>query len=202
MTPNIALSESRLDANIFQHKPYLEQFTKEKGLALKVLAQVPTAPLGLYPAKLKNLSDIKIESSVAIPNDPTNLSRALTILSDLNWIKLKEGVDPFLIGLQDIKDNPKKLKITLLEAAQIPRVIKDVDYAVINGNYATSAGLKLTSALVQEKSNQYINWVVVEEKNMSSQKSKDLIEVLNSEAFKNFARQKFEGYKWPDSWAQ
>lgn len=202
VTPNIALAEGRLDVNIFQHKPYLEQFAKEKGLALKVLAQVPTAPLGLYPAKLKDIKDVKTESSIAIPNDPTNLSRALTILSELGWIKINKDADPFLISSKDITENPKKLKITLLEAAQIPRVLKDVDYAVINGNYATSAGISLTSALVQEQSNLYINWAVVSEKNLISEASKDLTTALNSDEFKTFAAERFKGYKVPEAWTK
>ncbi|WP_200860198.1 MetQ/NlpA family ABC transporter substrate-binding protein [Pseudobdellovibrio exovorus] len=200
VTPNLALAEGRLDANIFQHKPYLDQFAKEKGLKLSAVAQVPTAPLGLYAGKLKSLDEVKEESKIAIPNDATNLSRALTILSDLGWVEISKNANPLLVGTKDITKNPKKLKIVLLEAAQLPRALADVDYAVINGNYATSAGMALTSALTQEKSDLYVNWAVVTEKNKDSVFTKDLVEVLNSEELKKYANTKFKGYKFPTSW--
>lgn len=200
VTPNLALSEGRLDANIFQHKPYLDQFAKEKGLKLSAVAQVPTAPLGLYAGKLKSLADVKNESKIAIPNDATNLSRALTILSDLGWIEISKNANPLLVGTKDITKNQKKLKIVLLEAAQLPRALADVDFAVINGNYVTSAGIALTSALTQEKSDLYINWLVVAEKNKDSAVTKDLVEVLNSEEVKKYSQTKFKGYKFPSSW--
>lgn len=200
VTPNIALAEGRVDVNIFQHKPYLDQFAKEKGLKLSVLAQVPTAPLGLYPGKLKSLDAVKVGSSIAIPNDPTNLSRALTILSDVGWISIKPGVNPLLVSVRDVAVNEKKLKITPLEAAQIPRATQDVDFAIINGNYATNAGIALTSALVQEQSDLHVNWAVVAEKNLSAVFAKDLLAALNSEEFKKYANTRFKGYKLPSAW--
>lgn len=202
VTPNLALADGRVDVNIFQHKPYLDQFAKEKGLRLSPLAQVPTAPLGLYPAKLKTLNEVKNGSSIAIPNDPTNLSRALTILSDLGWIEIAKDASPLLVGTKDIVKNPKNLKILPLEAAQIPRATQDVDFAVINGNYATNAGIALTSALVQEKSNLYVNWAVVTEKNIATKFSKDLIAILNSDDFKKYAHARFKGYKLPEAWTK
>ncbi|MBC7464886.1 MAG: hypothetical protein H7256_02750, partial [Bdellovibrio sp.] len=200
VTPNLALSDGQLDVNIFQHKPYLEQFAKEKHLKLTPVAQVPTAPLGLYAGKLKTLAAVKNESTIAIPNDVTNLSRALTILSDLGWIEVAKNANPLLVSVKDISKNPKDLKIKLLEAAQLPRVLADVDYAVINGNYATTSGLKLESALAQEKSELYVNWAVTTEKNATSKFAQDLITALNSEDFKKYAKSKFKGYKYPSSW--
>ncbi|MBC7467638.1 MAG: hypothetical protein H7256_16725, partial [Bdellovibrio sp.] len=106
VTPNLALSDGQLDVNIFQHKPYLEQFAKEKNLKLAAIAQVPTAPLGLYAGKLKTLAAVKNESTIAIPNDATNLSRALTILSDLGWIEVAKNANPLLVSIKDISKNP------------------------------------------------------------------------------------------------
>lgn len=200
VTPNIALAEGRIDVNIFQHKPYLETFAKEKGLALKPLAEVPTAPLGLYAGKRKSLADVQTGSSIAIPNDPTNLARALRILADLGWIELAPQANLLLVSPRDITKNPKNLKIRPLEAAQIPRATEDVDFAVINGNYATNAGIKLDSALTREKSNDFINWAVIAEKNQSAEFAKDLNAALNSAEFKAYADKRFKGYKRPTAW--
>lgn len=198
--PNIALSEGSLDLNIFQHKPYLDQFAKEKGLSLTPIAQVPTAPLGIYPGKLKQLSEVKNGSTVAMPNDPTNLARALLILADLKWIELPAKFDPFKIAPKDIVKNPKNIKIVQLEAAQIPRATQDVDYAIINGNYVVSSGMSLTSKLMGEKSDAYINWAVVRSKEAQSDFAKAVIEALNSKEFQAYAKNKFKGYKYPSSW--
>lgn len=202
MTPNIALAEGKIDLNIFQHKPYLDQFIKEKGLQLSPLAQVPTAPLGLYSGKLKSINEVKNNSSIAMPNDPTNLSRALNILADLGWIEVNKDVNPLLVGIKDIIKNPKNLKIIPLEAAQVPRAAQDVDFAIINGNYATSAGISLNSVLTQEKSNTFINWIVVTHHNLNSDFAKDIITITNTDAFKKYAKAKFKGYKYPEIWTK
>jgi D-methionine transport system substrate-binding protein len=198
--PNIALSEGSLDANIFQHKPYLDQFAKEKGLSLTPIAQVPTAPLGIYGGKLKSLAQVKSGSTVAMPNDPTNLARALLILADLKWIELPAKIDPFKVGPSDITKNIKNIKIVQLEAAQIPRALTDVDYAIINGNYVVSSGMLLTSALAPERSDAYVNWAVVRTKEVGSPFAKAVVEALNSNEFKTYAKNKFKGYKYPSNW--
>lgn len=198
--PNIALSEGSLDLNIFQHKPYLEQFAREKGLNLKPIAQVPTAPMGIYAGKIKTLAAVKTGSSVAVPNDPTNLARALLILADLKWIELPAKIDPFKVSPADIVKNPKNIKIVQLEAAQIPRALLDVDFAIINGNYVVSSGLSLTSKLAPEKSEAYINWAVVRSKDSSSDFAKAVIEALNSKEFQTYAKNKFKGYRYPTTW--
>lgn len=199
VTPNIALAEGSLDLNIFQHKPYLDQFAKEKGLKLSTLAQVPTAPLGLYPGKLKNLNLVKAGSVVSVPNDPTNQARALLILADLKWIELAKNINPLTVSLSDAKPI-KGIKIVQLEAAQLPRSRDDVDFAIINGNYATLSGLKLTDALVQEKSNLYVNWVVIKNADAQAAYIKDVNTALNSEGFKKYAKARFPGYKLPANW--
>jgi D-methionine transport system substrate-binding protein len=198
--PNIALSERALDVNIFQHKPYLDEFTKEKNLSLSVLTPVPTAPLGLYSGTSKSLAEVKEGLTIAVPNDPTNLARALVILSELGWIELKKSINPLRVSLKDISIYKIKLKIVQLEAAQLPRSLSDVNYAVINGNYATSAGLALTSSLAKEKNVRYINHMVVRTADLNSTFAKDLVQISKSATFKEFARKKFPGYQYPSDW--
>lgn len=198
--PNLALAEGSLDVNVFQHKPYLDNFAKEHKLALKEVFQVPTAPLGVYPGKVKSLKDVKEGSTVAAPNDPTNFARALVMFADLGWVKLKPGVNPLTASERDIADNVKKIKIVQLEAAQLPRSRGDVDVAVINGNYATSSGIKLTEALFQEKSYAYVNWGVVRAADAAKPWARDVIAAYGSKEFAGWAKQKYQGYKLPQGW--
>jgi D-methionine transport system substrate-binding protein len=198
--PNLALQEGALDVNVFQHKPYLDNFVKEHKLSLKEVFQVPTAPLGIYPGKLKSLKEVKDGSTISAPNDPSNFARALVMLSDLGWVKLKPGVNPLTASERDIAVNVKKLKIVQLEAAQLPRSRSDVDFAVINGNYATSSGIKLTEAIFQEKSYAYINWGVVRAADAGKPWARDVIAAYNSKAFSDWAKKKYAGYKLPQGW--
>jgi D-methionine transport system substrate-binding protein len=198
--PDLALSEGSLDVNVFQHKPYLDSFSKEHALKLTAVFQVPTAPLGIYAGKTASLKDLKNGATVAAPNDPSNFARALVMFSDLGWIKLKPGINPLTASQHDIAANPKNIKILPLEAAQLPRARSDADFAVINGNYATSSGLKLTEALYQEKSYAYINWGVVRSADAAKPWVKDVIAAYNSAEFKSWAKQKYAGYKFPAGW--
>lgn len=198
--PNLGLSEGSLDVNVFQHKPYLESFAKEHKLKLSPVFQVPTAPLGLYAGKTRALKDVKPGATVAAPNDPSNFARALVMLNDLGWIKLKAGINPLTASQHDIAANPKNIKLLPLEAAQLPRARTDADFAVINGNYATSSGLKLTEALYQEKSYAYVNWGVVRSADVSKPWVKDVVAAYNSASFKTWAKQKYAGYKFPAAW--
>ena len=200
--PNLALAEGELDINVFQHKPYLDDFKKEHKLDITEAFQVPTAPLGLYPGKLKSLDEVKEGSSVSAPNDPSNFARALVMLNELGWIKLKDGVNPLTASKADIAENPKNIKIVELEAAQLPRSRADVDFAVVNGNYAMSSGMKLTEALFQEPSFAYVNWAAVKTADKDSQWLKDVTEAYNSDEFKTYARKRFEGYKYPAAWGE
>ena len=198
--PNLALSEGTLDVNIFQHKPYLDGFAQEKGLKLSPLASVPTAPLGLYAGKLKTLAEVKDGTTIAVPNDPSNLARALVILSEIGWIELKKNISPLRVSLKDLQKNSRNLKIVQLEAAQLPRSLGDVDYAVINGNYATSAGIPLASAIAREKNDNYINHAVVRTDDLNSVFARDFADAVRSASFKAFAKKRFEGYKFPSDW--
>ena len=140
--PNEALSKGDIDANAFQHKPYLDTFKKENNLDLVEVFQVPTAPLGIYSGKKTTLDDVYKGMRVSAPNDPSNFARALVMMDDLGWITLKDNIDPLTASKTDIADNSKyDIEIIELEAAQLPRARDEVDFAVINGNYASGAGI-------------------------------------------------------------
>ncbi len=198
--PNLALAEGDLDINIFQHKPYLEEFSSEKNLKLTAIAQVPTAPLGLYAGRSKSLNQVKAGSTVAVPNDPTNLARALVILADIGWVQLNGKIDPLKVTVSDIQKYGINIKIVQLEAAQLPRALGDVDFAIINGNYATSSGISLTSALASERSDAYINWAVSRSSDVNIDYVKAVREVIHSSQLKQFAATRFPGYKQPEQW--
>jgi len=183
--PNLALSNKSIDANVFQHTVYLEKFSADKGLKLSPLIKVPTAAVGLYSKKYKSIAEIKDGSTVTVPNDPTNLARALRFLQSLGLIKIKANLDATKASEKDITENPKKLKIQPIEAAQIPRTVESVDVAVANGNYAISAGI-YPSALDREVlTENYINIIAVRTDDLQSQFAKDIKEVVESEAFAN-----------------
>lgn len=148
--PNLALEDGSLDANYFQHKPYLDQFNAEKKTHIVPVAAVHFEPMGIYPGKTKSINEIKDGAVIGVPNDVTNEARALQLLAEQKLITLKEGV-----GLKatpkDILQNPKKLQFKELEAAQLPLALQDLDVAVINGNYAVNAGLQKTVLTTESK---------------------------------------------------
>ncbi len=192
VTPNIAVNEGELDANFFQHLPYLEEFNKNKNTDLVKTVNVHLEPMGLYSNKIKTLSELEDGATIAVPNDPTNESRALDIL-------VKEGLLTFkdvdFKTVVDIIDNPKNLKIEELDAPQLPRVLDEVDAAIINTNYALAADLNpLKDALVIEsKDSPYANIVVVKKGNENKEYIKALDEVINSSEIKKFIREKYQG---------
>lgn len=199
--PNIALADGDLDINIFQHKPYLDTFKKENNLDLVEVFQVPTAPLGVYSGKKTVLEDAFKGMSVSAPNDPSNFARALVMMNELGWITLKDNIDPLTASKSDIADNSKyDIKIVELEAAQLPRARDEVDFAIINGNYATDSGIKLTEALFQEPSFAYVNWSAIKTADKDKKWVKDVTEAYNSDAFKKYAHDSFPGYKYPKIW--
>lgn len=202
VTPNQALAENAIDINIFQHKPYLDGFKAEHNLDLTEVFQVPTAPLGIYPGKLTALDQVKDGSTVSIPNDPSNLARALVMLDNLGWIKLKEGVDPLRAARTDIAENTKNIEFIEMEAANLPRSRQDVDFAIVNGNYAMSSGMKLAEALFQEPSFAYINWSAVRTADKDAQWVQDVTAAYNSAEFKEYAHKRFVGYKYPAVWGE
>ena len=197
--PNFALAEGSLDANVFQHIVYLKKFAAEHKLALTDLITIPTAPIAIYSKKHKTLDDVKEGTTVGLPNDPTNQARALVLLDQLKWIKLRDNFDPVRASEKDIAVNTKKIKLLPLEAAQLPRSLGDTDYSFINGNYALASGLKLTEALVAEKiSPNYINLVAIRTADKDKQFAKDLAAAYRSREFLDITNKHFAGYSKPD----
>jgi D-methionine transport system substrate-binding protein len=181
--PNLALNNKAIDVNIFQHSVYLAKFSADKGLNLSPLITVPTAALGIYSKKYKSIAEIKDGSSITIPNDATNLARALRYLQTVGLLKIKPDIDAAKASEKDIAENPKKLKIRPVEAAQIPRTVDGVDIAVANGNYAISAGIYSTAIDREILSEDYINVIAVRTADLNSQFVKDIKEIVQSDAF-------------------
>ncbi|SOZ39380.1 MetQ/NlpA family ABC transporter substrate-binding protein [Cupriavidus neocaledonicus] len=196
--PNLALADGAIDANAFQHVAYLKKFSADRKLALSDVIQVPTAPIGIYSRKHKALAEVKAGNTVSLPNDPTNLARAIAILQQIGWVTLKPGTDPIRASERDIDTNPHKLKLVQLEAAQLPRSLDDVDYAFVNGNYALASGLKLTSALALEKiPDYYMNLVAVKTADLNKPFVRDIREAYQSAEFKAVTQQRFAGFVPP-----
>lgn len=198
--PNLALAEGSLDINIFQHQPYLEGFKAQHNLAIEAAFQIPTAPYGLYGGKVKTLDGAYKGMTVSAPNDPSNYARVLVILDYLGWIKLKENVDPLTASRHDILENPMEVEIITLEAPQLPRSLQDVDFSAINGNFAISAGLNPKDAVFKEPNFTFVNWSAVRSEDRDSEWLKDVTAAFNSEEFKQFSAERFEGYQLPEAW--
>ncbi|MCQ4312199.1 MetQ/NlpA family ABC transporter substrate-binding protein [Pseudomonas stutzeri] len=192
--PNIQVSEERLDANFFQHQPYLDEFNKGKGTELVSVVGVHIEPFGAYSSKLKSLDELSNGATVVIPNDATNGGRALLLLQKAGVITLKEGAG-ITATPRDIAENPKNIKIRELEAATLPRVLTQVDLALINTNYALEAKLNPTEdALIIEGSDSpYVNILVARPDNKDSAAMQKLAKALHSDAVKQFIKEKYKG---------
>ena len=192
--PNVQVAEKRLDANFFQHQPYLDEFNKAKGTHLVSVAAVHLEPLGAYSSKYKKLDEIKDGSTVVIPNDATNGGRALLLLDKAGLITLKDKTN-ILSTPKDITANPKNLKFRELEAATIPRVLTQVDLALINTNYALEAKLNPEKdALVIEGSDSpYVNILVARPDDKDSADMQKLVAALHSPEVKAFIIEKYKG---------
>lgn len=196
--PNLVTESGEVDANYFQHKPYLDNFNKEKGTHLVSVEGIHFEPFGLYPGKTKELKDLQDGATVAVPNDATNEARALLLLQDAGLIKLKDPKD-INATPKDITSNPKNLKFKELEAAVVPTVIKDVDIAALNGNYAIQAGFDPTKdTLATEKADglaakTYQNILVVKEGNENTAKTKELKKALKSDEVRDYINKNYKG---------
>ncbi|MBX6394357.1 MAG: hypothetical protein IRY98_01350 [Alicyclobacillaceae bacterium] len=198
--PNFALANKSIDANVFQNTIYLQGFDQQHHLDLTGVVQVPTAPMGIYSRKHRSLDEVKPGAAVVIPNDPANQARALLLLQQAGWLELKKDVDPVRVSEKDVALNIKQVKLEALEAAQAPRALADADFSVINGNYAISAGIKLTEALLLEKPlDVHINLVVVRTEEKDKPFVKDLVEAYHSPEFKQviLTDPEFAGYALP-----
>lgn len=198
ITPNTATEDGEVDANYFQHINYLNNFNAENGTHLVNIANVHYEPFGVYSSKVKSLSELKDGDSIAVPNDPTNEARALLLLAENGVIKLTEGVG-IKATKKDIIENKKNIKINEMEAALLPSVLDEVTCAVINGNYAIAAGLKIADAIAVENSEsvaikqEYVNILVVKEGNEDLPKIKALKEVLTSDEIAKFITDNYDG---------
>ena len=192
--PNVQVAEKRLDANFFQHKPYLDEFNKGKGTNLVTVVGVHIEPFGAYSTKHKKLAELPQGATVAIPNDPTNGGRALMLLDKAGVIKLKNP-NNVLATVKDVSANPKKLKFKELEAATLPRVLSQVDLALINTNYALAAKLNpMKDALaIEGKQSPYVNILVSRPDNQATPAMKKLSAALTSPATKKFIEDKYQG---------
>lgn len=194
--PNTALEEGSLDANYFQHLPYLENFNAENGTHLVSAGGIHIEPLGIYPGRVASLDDLADGALIGIPNDPTNESRALNLLETLGYIKLSDDA-----GLEatptDIVDNPKNIQFKELEAAQLPVTLPDLDFAVINGNYAVEAGLGDKVLATEGAESPYVNVIAVREGDENRPEIKALIAALQSDQVRDFINEKYNGIVLP-----
>jgi D-methionine transport system substrate-binding protein len=193
--PNLALADGQIDANFFQHVPYLDDFNKEHNLNLVSVAAIHIEPLGIYSSKIKSLDEIPDGAVVGIPNDATNGGRALHLLAENGLITLKDGVG-YAATVADITDNPKNLEIVELEAAQLVRSLEDTTISVINGNYALQGGLTpATDALALEsgEDNPYANVLVVDQGHENDEGIKILVKLITSPEVKKFIEDTYNG---------
>ena len=191
--PNLALNDKELDANYFQHKPYLDEFCKDRGVDLVSAAGIHLEPMSIFSAKYTDLKDLPDGAHVAIPNDPTNGGRALLVLQSAGLLKLRDGA-PITATPQDIAENPKNLQISELEAPQLPRSLEDTDIAVININFALQANLDPNKALYTEsKDSPYVNIVAVRKGDENRPEIQKLVKALESQKVKDFLAEKYKG---------
>ncbi|OAN29854.1 MetQ/NlpA family ABC transporter substrate-binding protein [Pseudomonas oryzihabitans] len=192
--PNLQVAQKRLDANFFQHQPYLDEFNKSRGTDLVTVAQVHVEPFGIYSQKIKKLDEVREGAVVAIPSDATNGGRALLLLEKAGLITLKDSAN-ILATPKDIAENPKQLKFKELEAATLPRVLNQVDLALINTNYALEAKLNPTqdALLLEGKESPYANILVARPDNKDSDAVQKLAKALNTPAVKQFIEEKYKG---------
>ena len=193
--PNIALNDKELDANFFQHEPYLNDFIKEHTeMKLTNAGGIHIEPMGIYSKRVTDLKELMDGASIAIPNDPTNGGRALMLLEKAGLIKLRDGVKE-TATVQDVVENPLNIMFQEVEAAQLPRTLEDVDAAVINTNYAMQINLVPTkdALFMEDSTSPYVNIVAVRIGDENRPEIQALMKALKSDAVKNFINQKYNG---------
>jgi len=202
--PNDVVEEGEYDANYFQHTPYLDDFNAEKGTHLVAAAKIHYEPFGIYPGVSDSLEDIQDGAKIAVPNDTTNEARALLLLQDNGIITLKEGAG-LTATINDIEGNPHNVEIIELEAAQVARVVGEVDFVVLNGNYALEAGFNVSTDAIEaettdsEAAQTYANIICVKEGNEDAAATQALIKVLQGDHIKQFIEEKYQGAVVPIS---
>ncbi|HET8748411.1 MAG TPA: MetQ/NlpA family ABC transporter substrate-binding protein [Ramlibacter sp.] len=192
--PNAALATGDLDANSYQHKPFLDQQVKDRGYKITAVGYTVNFPIGIYSKKVRSLKDLKQGARFGIPNDPTNGGRALLVLQDQGLIKLKPNAGLKATPL-DVVENPKKLKFVELEAAQLPRSLDDLDASAVNTNYAIPAGLHPgKDAIAQENAKSpYVNLIAVREQDKDKPWVAKLVKAYQSEEVRKFVQVQFKG---------
>lgn len=192
--PNLALADKEIDANFFQHKPFMDKFAADRGLKLHAMPGIFIAPIALYSNKIKDVKEIKKGDRITIPNDPTNGGRALQLLASAGLIKLKDNVGHSATA-EDIVDNPLKLKIIEVEAATLPRTLDDVKASVINQTYALSSGLNPVkdAIIIESKDSPYANIVAVREGDQNKPAVLELNNTLRTPEVKAFILDHFKG---------
>jgi D-methionine transport system substrate-binding protein len=192
--PNAALAAGDLDANSYQHKPFLDQQVKDRGYKITNIAYTVNFPMGIYSKKVRSLKELKEGARFGIPNDPTNGGRGLLVLQDQGLIKLKPGVGLKATPL-DVVDNPKHLKFVELEAAQLPRSLDDLDAAAINTNYAVPAGLQPGKDSIAQESakSPYVNVIAVREQDKNKPWVAKLVKAYQSEEIRKYVQAEFKG---------
>jgi D-methionine transport system substrate-binding protein len=194
VVPNQALADGELNANSFQHQPYLDNQVTDRKFDIVSVAQSVNFPMGIYSKKVKTVSELADGATIGIPNDPTNGGRAILIIADQGLIKLRDGAG-LKVGPADVVENPKHITFAELDAAQLPRSLDDVDASVINTNYALEAGLNpATDAIAKEgEKAPYINVIAVKSADKDAAWVKTLIEAYHSDEVKAFVNEEFKG---------
>ena len=196
--PNEVVESGEIDANYFQHVPYLESFNEEKGTHLVDAGDIHYEPFGIYPGQKSSLDELEEGDVIAVPNDTTNEARALLLLQDNGIITLEEGAG-LTATVNEIVDNPYGIEIQELEAAQVPRVVDEVAFAVMNGNYALNAGFSVAKDSIayeasdSEAAKTYVNIIAVKEGNENNEGIQVLVEVLKSDEIKDFINETYDG---------
>ena len=196
--PNLVTESGEVDANYFQHTPYLESFNEENGTHLVSVGAIHYEPFGIYPGKSNDLANIADGATIAVPNDTTNEARALQLQAAQGLITVRDGAG-LTATVNDITENPHNLQIEEIEAAQLPRTVQDVDFAVINGNYAMEAGFSVgkdalaTEDASSEAAQTYANVLVVKEGNENNPAIQALLKALQSDEVKNYIDQTYDG---------
>ncbi|MCZ4285186.1 MetQ/NlpA family ABC transporter substrate-binding protein [Marinobacter salarius] len=192
--PNVQVDQKRMDANFFQHQPYLDEFNDGRGTNLVSVVGVHVEPFGAYSSRIDSLEALEDGATVAIPNDPTNGGRALLLLQKAGLITLKDG-SKITATPRDIADNPKDLEFKELEAATLPRILNQVDLALINTNYALEAGLNPTedALVIEGAESPYVNILVAHESRANDEAIQKLAKVLTTDDVKAFIKKQYEG---------
>lgn len=177
LAPNIGLLEGAIDINTYQHRAFLNSFNESRGSNLIPIFQIPTGPLGLYGGKKVSLEEVERGSSIALPADSSNYARALILLQDLGWIRLNPETDPIKLQQKDVIENPHQLNFVEVESPQIPRVRRDLDYAIITGNFAASSGIPFREALFTDPNFDFINWAVIRPEDQDAPWVKEIEEI-------------------------